>query len=98
MNKFCTNFYTSVSVTETFSHAECSGELHYCKGLFFIIFPFSFPQIRIEVTMNGGFKRKDSCSDYLFLNASHMYLSAVCSVAFLKYPYYLSSIAKWLKK
>jgi len=33
--------------------------------------------------------RKDSCADYLFLNASHMYLSAVCSVAFLTHIVFL---------
>jgi len=62
---------------------------------FFLSVP---PQIKIKVTTNGGSMRKYSCADYPFLNASHMYLSAVCSIAFLKYPYCLPSVAKWLKK
>jgi hypothetical protein len=33
------------------------------------------PQIKIKVTMSGGYMRKDSCADYLFLNISHMYMT-----------------------
>jgi hypothetical protein len=62
---------------------------------FFLSVP---PQIKIKVTTNGGSMRKYSNADGLFLNAAHMYLSAVCSIAFLKYPYCLSLLAKWLKK
>jgi hypothetical protein len=62
---------------------------------FFLSVP---PQIKIKVTVNEGSMRKDSYADYLFLNASHMYLTAVCYISFLKYPYCLSSVVKWLKK
>jgi hypothetical protein len=51
------------------------------------------PQIKIKVTTNGGSMRKDFYADYLFLNASHTFLPAVYSIAFLKYQYYLSSVA-----